>query len=62
MLNRLFESVPGFQLFGISVLLLFFVVFLLIIIRTWRADKEYLKKMSELPLEHNLTRGDKGHE
>ncbi len=61
MLKHLFESVPGIQIYAIVVLLLFFAIFLLIIIRVWRTDKQYLKKMSELPLDQTNTHGDKRH-
>jgi hypothetical protein len=62
MLNRLFESMPGNELYGITLLLLCFVIFLLILIRVWRTDKHYLKKMSELPLDQTCTLGEERHD
>ncbi len=62
MLNRLFQNIPGIQIFGIIILLLYFVIFLLIVIRAWHADKQYLKKMSELPLDQTFTRGEDNHD
>lgn len=62
MLNRLFQNVPGIQIYGIFVLLLFFIIFIVIVIRVWRADKQYLKKMSELPLDQTLTRGEESRD
>ena len=62
MLNRLFQNVPGIQIYGIFVLLLFIITFIVIVIRVWRTDKKYLKKMSELPLDQKLTRGEESHD
>jgi cytochrome c oxidase cbb3-type subunit 4 len=62
MLNRMFQNIPGIQIYGMIVLLLFFVIFIVIVIRVWRADKQYLKKMSELPLDQKFTRGEEGHD
>jgi preprotein translocase subunit YajC len=60
--NQIMESIPGIQIFGVVALVLFFILFLFLIIRTWRADKQYLKKMSSLPLEQSTTHGDESHE
>jgi|MudIll2142460700_1097286.scaffolds.fasta_scaffold342614_2 preprotein translocase subunit YajC len=62
MLNRLFQNVPGIQIYGIFVLLLFIITFIVIVIRVWRTDKKYLKKMSELPLDQKLTRGEESRD
>ena len=62
MLKQLFESVPGIQIYGVVVLILFITLFLLIIIRVIRTDKQYLKKMSELPLDHALKHGEEKHD
>ena len=62
MLKQLFESVPGIQIYGVAVLILFIALFLLIIIRVIRTDKQYLKKMSELPLDHALKQGEEKHD
>jgi len=62
MLNRLFQNVPGIQIYGIFVLLLFIITFIVIVIRVWRTDKKYLKKMSELPLDQKLTRGEENRD
>jgi cytochrome c oxidase cbb3-type subunit IV len=62
MLKQLFESIPGIQIYGIVVLVLFFLLFLAIVFRVSRADKQYLKKMSELPLQATNHNGANEHD
>jgi preprotein translocase subunit YajC len=62
MLKNLFESMPGIQVYGIAVLILFMILFIVIIFRIMRTDKQYLKKMSELPLDHGVKNGEEKHD
>jgi len=58
MFKHVFDSVAGVEVFPIVSLLLFFVVFLGIVYWAVRADKKYLKKMEELPLDISNNNGE----
>ena len=52
MISDMLTTIPGGTTFQIIAFLIFFPVFIGIIIWTFRANKDYLKKMSRLPLEN----------
>jgi cbb3-type cytochrome oxidase subunit 3 len=47
--------------FGLISMILFFLIFLGVIYWTIRADKKYLKKMENMPLDSSKVNGDKNH-
>jgi len=60
MFSHIFESAEGISGFGIDALLIFFSIFVIVIIRTIRMDKDHVKKMGNLPLESNQANGNNG--
>ncbi len=61
MFQYLFDSIAGVEIFPIISLILFFVVFVGIVIWAIRADKDYLKKMEELPLDVSNNNGEQNN-
>jgi cbb3-type cytochrome oxidase subunit 3 len=51
MYKNVLQSIEGVGLYPIISLLLFFLFFAAVIIWFFRADKAYLKKMAQLPLD-----------
>ncbi len=51
MIKEYLQSIDGVSIYPIISLLIFFVFFAVIIIWMFKVDKNYLKKMSNLPLE-----------
>jgi|WetSurSiteA1Bulk_404760.scaffolds.fasta_scaffold242755_2 cytochrome c oxidase cbb3-type subunit IV len=47
------KSIPGIEILGIAGLLLTFTAFVVIVIWAARADKNYIREMSQLPLDDN---------
>ena len=58
MFKYLFDSIAGIEIFPIISLILFFGLFIGIVIWAIRADKNYLKKMEELPLDVSNNNGE----
>ncbi len=58
MFKYLFDSIAGVEIFPIISLILFFVLFIGIVVWAVRADKNYLKKMEELPLDVSNNNGE----
>ena len=58
MFQYIFDSIAGIEIFPIISLLLFFGLFLGIVYWAVRADKNYLKKMEELPLDVSKNDGE----
>ena len=58
MFQYLFDSIAGIEIFPIISLLLFFSLFLGIVFWAVRVDKNYLKKMEELPLDVSKNNGE----
>ena len=58
MFKYLFDSIAGIEIFPIISLLLFFGLFIGIVVWAIRADKNYLKKMEELPLDVSKNNGE----
>jgi len=58
MFKYLFDSMAGVEIFPIISLILFFGLFIGIVIWAIRADKNYLKKMEELPLDVSNNNGE----
>ena len=61
MFQYLFDSIAGVEIFPIISLILFFGLFIGIVIWAIRADKAYLKKMEELPLDVSNNNGEKNN-
>lgn len=47
------ESIAGVSIFGLASLLLFSILFIGIIIWTFKADKKMIDEISQLPLDNN---------
>ena len=62
MFQYLFDSIAGVEIFPIISLILFFLLFLGIVVWAIRADKNYLKKMKELPLDMSNNNGEQNNE
>jgi preprotein translocase subunit YajC len=61
MLKDLFEMIPGTSTFGLVSMIFFILLFLYVIYWMIKADKKYLKKMGEMPLDLPNTDGDLNH-
>jgi hypothetical protein len=61
MFKYIVEQLPNSQVFGIFSLLFFFSIFVIILIRVWKSDKDYLRKMAHMPLESS-SNGDQTDE
>ena len=61
MFQYLFDSIAGIEIFPIISLLLFFSLFLGIVFWAVRVDKNYLKKMEELPLDVSNNNGEQNN-
>ncbi len=61
MFQYLFDSIAGIEIFPIISLLLFFSLFLGIVFWAVRVDKDYLKKMEELPLDVSKNNGEQNN-
>jgi cbb3-type cytochrome oxidase subunit 3 len=51
----------GISIFGLISLIFFFLIFLGVIYWVIRADKKYLKKMENMPLDSSKIDGDLNH-
>jgi len=58
MFSKIVETIPGITTLPIIVTILFFLTFIGIIIWVVRANKDYLKRMSELPLDSSTKNGE----
>ena len=61
MIRDLIESMAGIEIFGLLSLFIFLIIFSAIIYWTIKADKKYLDKMKNLPLDNSSTNGDINH-
>jgi cytochrome c oxidase cbb3-type subunit IV len=62
MFKRILENTEGADIYAIAGLIFFILSFIGIIVWLFRADKKYLRRMKNLPLEddnQNNTTGDK---
>lgn len=55
MFNQLLNKVEGADIWMIMSFLIFFLFFLFMVIYLWKSDKAHLTKMSELPIEEELS-------
>lgn len=51
MYKDVLQSISGIDVYAIILLTIFILFFIIIIVRLLRMDKNYLKKMEQLPLE-----------
>jgi cbb3-type cytochrome oxidase subunit 3 len=61
MFREIFESMSGISIFGLFSMIFFFIIFLSVIYWVIKADKEYLKKMENMPLDSSKIDGDLNH-
>jgi cbb3-type cytochrome oxidase subunit 3 len=61
MFKQIFESMSNIGIFGLTSMILFFLIFIGVIVWTIRADKKYLKKMEHMPLDSSTIDGDTNH-
>jgi len=61
MLKDFFESMSGISIFGLISMIFFFLVFLGVIYWVLTADKKYLEKMENMPLDSSKIDGDLDH-
>jgi cytochrome c oxidase cbb3-type subunit 3 len=61
MIRQIFETMSDIGIFGLISMILFFLIFIGVIIWTIRADKKYLKKMENMPLDSSKINGDLNH-
>ena len=52
MFSNYLSTIEGIEIFPVVSLILFFTVFCVIIYRTYKADKKFIKHMSCLPLDN----------
>ena len=62
MFKEIFQSMSGIEVFGIVVMITFFIIFLGVILWSIKADKQYLNRMSTLPLDSSTNNGDLNHD
>jgi cbb3-type cytochrome oxidase subunit 3 len=60
-ISDLIESMAGVEFFGLLSLFIFLILFSAIIYWTIKADKKYLDKMKNLPLDNSPMNGDVNH-
>ena len=61
MFREIFESMSGISIFGLFSMILFFLIFLGVIYWVIKADKKYLTKMENMPLDSSKIDGDLNH-
>jgi len=61
MFREIFESMSGISIFGLFSMILFFLIFLGVIYWVIKADKKYLNKMENMPLDSSKIDGDLNH-
>jgi cytochrome c oxidase cbb3-type subunit 4 len=61
MIRDLIESIAGIEFFGLLSLFIFFALFIGILYWTIKADKTYINKMKNLPLDNSTMNGDINH-
>lgn len=53
MFKEYFEMINGVELYPVFSLIVFFIFFVIMVVRFFRTDKDYNEKMEKLPLENN---------
>ena len=61
MFKQIFESMSDIGVFGLIAMIFFILIFLGIIYWTIKADKKYLNKMENMPLDSSKINGDINH-
>ena len=61
MFKEIFESMSDIGIFGLFSMILFILIFLGVIYWVVKADKKYLKKMENMPLDTSKIDGDFNH-
>jgi len=60
-ISDLIKSIAGIELFGLLSLFLFLSIFCAVLYWTFKADKKYIDKMKNLPLDNSPMNGDVNH-
>lgn len=58
MFGAILNTISGITIFPLIATILFFLIFIGIVYWAFRADKSYIKKMSELPLDSTTKNGE----
>ena len=58
MFKHIFENIPGLEGYAVFTLLFFFIFFAGIIYWVFRADKSYIQKMKNMPLDNFKNHGE----
>ena len=61
MFRDIFETMSGIEIYGLFSMIFFFLVFLGVIYWSIKADKQYLSKMENMPLDSYKTNGEANH-
>ncbi|MBT8387056.1 MAG: cbb3-type cytochrome c oxidase subunit 3 [Ignavibacteria bacterium] len=56
MIRNLLQSIEGVEIYPLISLLVFIIFFVVILVWMFRIDKNYIKKMEQLPLDSNSNR------
>ena len=51
-------SIPGVEIFPIISLIIFVIIFAIVVIWTFRLDKEVIAEMESIPLDNDMNDGD----
>ena len=58
MIGEIMSTISGITIFPLIATIVFFLIFIGIVIWAFKADKSYIKKMSELPLDSTMKNGE----
>jgi cytochrome c oxidase cbb3-type subunit IV len=58
MFGEIMSHISGITILPLIATILFFLIFIGIVIWAFKADKKYIKKMSELPLDSTMKNGE----
>ena len=58
MFGEIIKSIPGINILTIITTIAFFLMFIGIVVWAVRANKNYIRKMSELPLDSKIKNGE----
>ena len=61
MFRDIFESMSGIEIYGLVSMIFFFLVFLGVVYWSIKADKNYLSKMENMPLDSSKINGEINH-
>ncbi|MGK9368186.1 cbb3-type cytochrome c oxidase subunit 3 [Melioribacter sp. Ez-97] len=62
MISNYLSSIEGVSIYPVISLVLFFTVFVITVIRTWKLDKNFIDRMKNLPLNNSQTENNSENE